>query len=65
MEATDQLDLDQRVKDALDSKRGDWPGIAEKAGVSHSWISQYVRGKIPNPGFETLKRLHGALFEAA
>jgi len=54
-------DLDVEVRAELEARRGDWSRIAERAGVSHSWISQFVRRKIPNPGFETLKRLHAAL----
>jgi len=37
--------------------RGDEPD----ADVSHSWVSQFVRGKIPNPGYATLKRIQAAL----
>jgi transcriptional regulator with XRE-family HTH domain len=54
-------ELDIQVRNALESRRGDWQRIADDAEVSHSWISQFVRGKIPNPGFGTLKRLHSAL----
>ena len=53
--------LDIEVRQALENRRGDWPQIALKADVSHSWISQFVRNKIPNPGFATLKRLHDEL----
>lgn len=53
--------LDIEVRAALEKRRGDWPRIAESADVSHSWISQFCRGKIPNPGFETLKKLHATL----
>jgi len=56
--------LDLEVRSALERRRGDWPRIAERAEVSHSWISQFVRQKIPNPGFSTLKKLHAALAEA-
>lgn len=54
-------DLDVEIRANLESRRGDWPKIAQTAQVSHSWISQFVRGKIPNPGYETLKRLNSAL----
>lgn len=45
------------VREALEARRGQWPELANAAGVSHSWISQFVRGKIPNPGVATLERL--------
>jgi transcriptional regulator with XRE-family HTH domain len=54
-------DLDTKVRELLESKRGDWQRIAEEAKVSHSWISQFVRNLIPNPGFTTLKKLHDVL----
>lgn len=58
------LNLDTQVRGALDKRRGDWRRVAEAAGVSHSWISQFVRGKIPNPGYATLVRLHAELIGA-
>lgn len=54
-------DLDVEIRADLEKRRGDWPKIATDAQVSHSWISQFVRGKIPNPGYETLKRLRATL----
>lgn len=54
-------ELDAVVREALDQRRGDWKRISEAADVSHSWISQFVRGKIPNPGYATLKRIHAEL----
>jgi transcriptional regulator with XRE-family HTH domain len=53
--------LDIEVRQALVQRRGQWPRIAEECGVSHSWISQFVRDKIPNPGFATLTKLHAYL----
>ena len=59
--------LDTEVRQALVRLKGQWPEIARECGVSHSWISQFVRDKIPNPGFATLKRLrtHLAASEGA
>lgn len=56
-----ELQLDAAVRDLLEANRGEWPRIAANADVSHSWISQFVRNKIPNPGYATLKRLHSQL----
>ncbi len=53
--------LDIEVRKALEERRGDWGRIAKRADVSHSWISQFVRAKIPNPGYATLLRLHAEL----
>ncbi len=54
----DMHDLDDLVRRMLAERRGDWPRIAREADVSHSWISQFVRGKIDNPGYATLRRLY-------
>lgn len=54
-------ELDTEVRALLQDRRGDWKRIAEEADVSHSWISQFVRNLIPNPGYATLKRLHATL----
>lgn len=55
------MSLDADVRAALEKRRGEWRLIAEQSKVSHSWISQFVRGKIPNPGYETLRGLARAL----
>jgi predicted transcriptional regulator len=53
--------LDEFVRDALESRRGDWPAIATGSGVSYSWISKFVNGHIPKPGYSTLQRLQDYL----
>jgi transcriptional regulator with XRE-family HTH domain len=53
--------LDEQIKALLADRKGEWPQIAREAEVSHSWLSQFVRGKIGNPGYRTLVRLHGVL----
>ncbi len=50
--------LDAEVKALLESRRGEWLAISNKAQVSHSWLSKFVNGHINNPGYATLKRLH-------
>lgn len=57
-------DLDDQVRAALVARKGDWPRIAAEVDVSHSWISQFVRNKIENPGYLTLKKLHAYLTAA-
>lgn len=53
--------LDAQLREALESRRGDWPAISERSQVSYSWLSKFVNGHIPNPGYETLKKLHAAI----
>lgn len=56
--------LDAQLREALESRRGDWPAISERSQVSYSWLSKFVNGHIPNPGYETLKKLHAAITPA-
>ena len=53
-----KFDLDSRLKSALEQRRGEWPAIANGSNVSYSWLSKFVNGHIPNPGYTTLKGLH-------
>ena len=50
--------LPEVVRALLLERRGEWPVVAKQAKVSHSWISKFVNGHIPNPGYATLSRLH-------
>jgi transcriptional regulator with XRE-family HTH domain len=52
-----ELDLDHELRRLLSLNRGQWLEIAELSGVSHSWLSKFYRGQIPNPGYPTLRRL--------
>lgn len=54
-------DLDQQLRQALEGCRGEWPAISARAGVSYSWLSKFVNSRIPNPGYETLKKLDAAI----
>jgi transcriptional regulator with XRE-family HTH domain len=53
--------FDTSIKAQLVLRRGEWLEIAKQAGVSHSWISKFVNGHIPNPGYATLLKLSEAL----
>ena len=53
--------FDTRLQDQLAAQRGDFAAIAAQAGVSHSWLSKFVNGHIPNPGIRTLEKLDSVL----
>lgn len=53
--------LDAEVKQLLDARKGDWKRIAETYNVSYSWISKFMNGHIPNPGYAKLRDLRDAL----
>lgn len=55
------IKLDEAIRVRLAAKKGDWSGIALRAGVSHSWMSKFVNGHIHNPGIRTLEKLDAAL----
>lgn len=57
----DMKRLDERVREMLLARRGEWHGIADTASVSHSWLSKFVNGRFANPGYETLLRVLAAL----
>ncbi len=42
------------IKELLLQRRGDWPTICKHVDVSHSWISNFVRGRVPNPYYRIL-----------
>jgi transcriptional regulator with XRE-family HTH domain len=50
-------ELDVRVKGLLAARKGDWLVVAEKSGISYSWLSKFFNGHIDNPGYATLKKL--------
>ena len=56
-----QISFDTTLKVALKARRGDWAEISSLSGVSHSWLSKFVNGHIPNPGLRTLEKLDCAL----
>ena len=48
------MDLLAETRDMLEKCRRRWPEVAARSGVSHPWISKFMRGKIPNAGVKTL-----------
>lgn len=55
------IKLDEAIRKRLAASKGDWTGIALRAGVSHSWMSKFMNGRIHNPGIRTLEKLDAAL----
>lgn len=52
------------VRSQLLARKGSWPAICEKAGVSYSWLTKYAQGKITNPGSRQLEAVSRCLGEA-
>lgn len=57
------LDMELRAK--LADRKGDWPAIAKRAQLSYSWLCKFAVGRIPNPGYDSLKKLSAAIAERA
>lgn len=49
------------IRAALEARRGDWNAIKDAAGVSHSWLSKFVNGRIPGPRTTTLRKVRDAI----
>jgi len=57
---THETNLDVIVRDMLEARRGHWLQVAKKSGVSRSWFTQFMNGKFPNPGIDTLRKIYEA-----
>ncbi len=51
------------VRNLLEASRGKWPEVAQKAGVSYSWLSKFFCKHIDNPGIDTLRKVRSAIHE--
>lgn len=53
--------IDIQLRQALNSRKGEWPALAKRSGVSYSWLCMFARGEIPNPGYATMTKLSVAM----
>lgn len=53
--------IESTLRSRLIARKGEWAAIAQASGVSHSWISKFVNGHIPNPGLQTLTSIDACL----
>ena len=53
------------LPEKLLEKRGQWSEIARKAGVNFYTVQRIARGKTPNPGVETMRKIARALNQPA
>jgi transcriptional regulator with XRE-family HTH domain len=51
----------ENLKAQLREQRGNFQSIAERAGMSYSWLSKFANDHIPNPGITSLRKLKAAL----
>lgn len=49
------------VVDELNSRKGEWPAIAQEAGVSYSWLCKVAQGVIKNPRYQQVQKLANVL----
>lgn len=51
------MNLKQRIHDSGLS----YQEIADRSGISRSWLEKYMTGRIPNPGVETYSKVAEAM----
>lgn len=51
------LSLAITVRTELVARKGDWPAICEKTGLSYWWLIKFAQGRIGNPGVLKLEML--------
>ena len=56
-----ETDFQASLRERLEAHKGRWRGIAERSGLSYSWLSQFARGVIKNPAASTLIKLQAHL----
>jgi predicted transcriptional regulator len=58
-------DLLQYVLDQLESRKGQWPAIAEETGVPYDTITKIAQGQIEDPKVSKVQRLANYFREKA
>lgn len=51
------MDTIARIREALQCRRGDWPLICAKTGLSYWWLTKFAQGRIREPGLSKIERL--------
>jgi len=50
-------EIDEYVRNHLRRQSKRWQEVAISSGVSYEWIRRFMKGAIPNPGINTLRKL--------
>lgn len=51
------MDLITQARQYLDTQRGNWPTVAQEAGVGYQWLIKFAQGHIDNPGARQIDAL--------
>lgn len=57
------MNLLASVIQSLHTHKGRWPEIAERAGVSYSWVCKIATNQIPDPRVKGVERIAKTLKE--
>lgn len=49
------------VRDGVNSRKGDWADLCDKARVSYHWLRRFAEGAYKSPDAHRVERLAGAL----
>jgi len=55
------MDTITRIRASLQSRRGDWPTICSRTGLSYWWLTKFAQGRIAEPGLSKIERLQADL----
>ena len=55
------MDYIEQLKTRVRAYEGQYVDLADESGVSLSWLSKFVNGKIPNPTVGSLSKVDAAV----
>ncbi len=58
------MDKITAIRSALKTRKGEWPAICERTGLSYWWLIKFAQGRIKEPGHSKIARLELELFGA-
>lgn len=57
------MDTVTSLRTELQARKGDWPLICQKAGLSYHWVTKFAQGKIAEPGLRKVESLQRYIAE--
>lgn len=52
-----------KIRSDLQSRKGDWPAICARTGLSYWWLTKFAQGRIREPGLSKIERLQAYIAE--
>lgn len=51
------MDTAHDIRTALQARRGNWPEICARTGLSYWWVTKFAQGRIADPGLSKIQKL--------